>query len=279
MRYNEHVINKGNAYRAERDKGMATLIRIDKNGTKYWGESKCPKCGGTGRLECYAHVEAGICFLCDGSGIHEHRWKEYTPEYAQKLADRRVAKWRKEAPKHNEKLWKSIGLAEDGSAWLVINKYAKAIDMKPQGAHWSPMLGWFFTEEHEGTFFMTADDLGEYNTNFWWNFKADVDTLVDAKRAELAPKTESEYIGKVGEKIEVEAVFEKKFTYETNYTYYGETNYILKFKANGNTVVWKTSSWQDLEEGKTYKVKGTVKEHSEYRGDKQTVLTRCKITE
>ena len=46
---------------------------------------------------------------------------------------------------------------------------------------------------------------------------------------------------------------------------------------NGNTVVWKTTKNLDLEPDKEYVIKGTVKELSEYRGDKQTVLTRCKI--
>lgn len=271
------TISEGQESPEERGKDMATLVRIDKNGTKYWHETKCPKCGGRGHIDCYDYYADGVCFLCGGSGYHEHSWKEYTPEYAKKLADRRVAKWRKEAPKHNRKLWDSIGLAEDGSAWIAVNKFAKAVDMKPQGARWSPKLGWFFKEEHEGTFFMGADDLGEYNTNGWWGFKGEVEELIDEKRVALAPKSESEYVGEVGKKIEAEVVFEKKIVFETHYTYYGETNYILKFKANGNVLVWKTGSWQELEEGKTYKVKGTVKEQTEYKGEKQTVLTRCKL--
>lgn len=71
----------------------------------------------------------------------------------------------------------------------------------------------------------------------------------------------------------------KVHTYETHFTYYGELNFIYKFKdQNDNTIIWKTSN-KDLEEGKTYRIKGTIKEHSEYDGDKQTVLTRCKIVE
>ena len=53
--------------------------------------------------------------------------------------------------------------------------------------------------------------------------------------------------------------------------------------AAGNVYTWKTANnigyedaegvWQKPEE---FTIKGTVKEHSEYRGEKQTVLTRCK---
>ena len=41
----------------------------------------------------------------------------------------------------------------------------------------------------------------------------------------------------------------------------------------GNIFTWKTSSW--VEDGiKT--IKGTVKAHNDYKGTKQTELTRCK---
>jgi uncharacterized membrane protein len=33
-----------------------------------------------------------------------------------------------------------------------------------------------------------------------------------------------------------------------------------------------------MAKGETYNVRGTVKEHGEYEGVAQTVLTRCKIT-
>lgn len=45
----------------------------------------------------------------------------------------------------------------------------------------------------------------------------------------------------------------------------------------GNVFVWKTTS-RKLAEGKTYVVKATVKDHGEYNGTPQTILTRAKIT-
>lgn len=262
---------------------MATLIRTDRNGTKYYHETRCPKCGGSGFLS-WTDVDSGRCWLCGGSGIHEHGWKEYTPEYAKKLADRRLEKARKAAPQKNKEYREKLGLNEDGSAWLVINKYAKAKDMKPLGARWMPELGWYFKEAHDGTFFVTGDEIGAYDpNNGWWMLKPynELESIIDEKRIALLPKPESnsEYIGNVGEKLDIEAVFEREFTYETHYTYSGETVSIFKFKAGDNTLVWKTASYNRFYEGKKYRVRGTVKEHSEYRGDKQTVLTRCKIEE
>ena len=46
-------------------------------------------------------------------------------------------------------------------------------------------------------------------------------------------------------------------------------------------LVWFASSTPDnvLDDGIEYIVKGTIKKHEEYKGLKQTVLTRCKLTQ
>lgn len=59
--------------------------------------------------------------------------------------------------------------------------------------------------------------------------------------------------------------------------YYGWTN-VYKFNdAEGRRMVWFTGKDLDLEVGEAAKLKGTIKKHDEYRGTKQTVLTRCKL--
>ena len=30
---------------------------------------RCSRCGGSGRLDGYRHVQGGICFRCDGNGV------------------------------------------------------------------------------------------------------------------------------------------------------------------------------------------------------------------
>lgn len=60
-------------------------------------------------------------------------------------------------------------------------------------------------------------------------------------------------------------------------TMYG-TTYIYKIiLADGTNLIWKTSNWFCLED-KFDKVTFTVKGHNEYKGEKQTEVTRCKIT-
>lgn len=86
--------------------------------------------------------------------------------------------------------------------------------------------------------------------------------------------TESNYIGEVGEKISVNFISGREVACcETQFGLL----HIYEFKdANGNTVVWKSSSSKDIPESGT--VTGTVKSHEEYDGIKQTVILRAKIT-
>lgn len=59
--------------------------------------------------------------------------------------------------------------------------------------------------------------------------------------------------------------------------YYGLT-YLHTFVKDGYTFTWFTSKdLEELEKGDIVTLKGTIKEHKEYKGYKQTVVTRCKI--
>ena len=82
----------------------------------------------------------------------------------------------------------------------------------------------------------------------------------------------STHVGIVKDKLTVTVTVDKVFTVETQYG----NLHINKLKdSEGNTLVWKTASTR-FDIGKTLTLKGTVKAHSEFNGEKQTELTRCK---
>lgn len=85
---------------------------------------------------------------------------------------------------------------------------------------------------------------------------------------------ESDYLGSVGEKISVNFVSGREVACcETQFGLL----HIYEFKdANGDVVVWKSSSSKNIPESGV--VTGTVKAHKEYDGVKQTVILRAKIT-
>lgn len=99
---------------------------------------------------------------------------------------------------------------------------------------------------------------------------------------------ESNYVGNIGDKLSVKVVYLNTFSYDT---YFGSSHIHLFMDENGNIFKWSTgtglrftvndsrsnySQWYGLDRGATIQLSGKIKEHSEYRNQKQTVLTRCK---
>lgn len=82
----------------------------------------------------------------------------------------------------------------------------------------------------------------------------------------------NEFLGEVGGRLNnIEVVLEREqYLYANEY---GVT-YLYVFKtAEGNTITWKTSP-RPLEQGQRLLLSGRVKEHEEFRGVNQTVVTR-----
>lgn len=86
-----------------------------------------------------------------------------------------------------------------------------------------------------------------------------------------APKTSGVFLGQIGSKIEITATL--KFVGAPVYTEWGPA-YFNVFESDGSQIVWKTHG--QVDEG-TYKIKATVKEHREYKGVQQTIITRPKL--
>lgn len=95
----------------------------------------------------------------------------------------------------------------------------------------------------------------------------------------------SEYVGSVGDKITVEVTFSREVSFDTQFG----KQYIYFFKDEaGNTLAWKTSAmlWiDDLDEngnnifirkGDKIRFTASIKEHNEYKGEKQTMLQRVR---
>ena len=103
------------------------------------------------------------------------------------------------------------------------------------------------------------------------------------------------HVGQVKDKITVEVTVLNIFSYKDyKFSYYGTDHQIYSMKdAEGNIFVWKTTSWMTfmtdevdqwgdhieyvVKKGDKVEIKGTIKTHSEYNGEPQTVLNRVKV--
>lgn len=100
----------------------------------------------------------------------------------------------------------------------------------------------------------------------------------EIKRAEQKLVNEkSEYFGEVGKRYKDELVYNGSIvtSFDTMYGYM----YIYKFVLeSGNILIWKSCNFyceNDLK--KCDKITFTVKKHNDYKGTKQTEVTRCKL--
>lgn len=96
---------------------------------------------------------------------------------------------------------------------------------------------------------------------------------VEKQRQVREAEAVSEYQGEVGQRLTVEVVSVELVW--SNDSFYGMT-YLYKFvDANNNIYMWSTG--KSLADVDIKTLTGTVKSHDEYRGVKQTHLTRCKV--
>lgn len=207
----------------------ATLIKIDRNGSKHYeGLATCDRCGGkgyyalgilNGRPVLSPH-DGGVCWKCHGTGKVHSKWIERTPEYQAKLDAKRKAKWEAEQAK-------------------------------------------------------IAAERAEREARE----KAEQEAREAAIRAQ---KAISQHVGQVGGKVEIDGTYVRTGSWEQrSFNGYGtDTFYVHTFKdADGNVFTWKTQKGLGLEYGTPVNVKGTIKKHTEYKEEKQTELTRCKVEE
>lgn len=99
--------------------------------------------------------------------------------------------------------------------------------------------------------------------------------LVEAKvKAEAAPAKSNEYLGAKGEKITVTGTVT---TARVINGYYGDRVLVVVQTETGLVKTFTTAEWAwDVAVGQEVEIAGTVKDLDEFRGERQTVLTRPK---
>lgn len=221
--------------------GDRVLLKKYKNGNRLWGTvTECWKCSGTGKV-IWDYADH-VCFNCDGAGWYYEKEREYTPENLAKLE----AKLAKEAQR----------LAEEDR--------------------------------------QRAEE------------QARIEAEEEARRIAEIEANRGQFVGAVGDKIQLEVTFINDFWYEKpsfSRPWEMETIRGYVFKTDdGNTLIWKTTGslgydsivpddaktcnyidengkkhdWILPEYGDRITIKGTIKEHQEYRNVNQTILNRVK---
>lgn len=261
-----------------------------KNGKNYIQvKSTCDRCGGRGfssHPSWTYHADNGECFKCFGKGYVIEEVRTYSQkEYDAMLKTAAKAKEKKEelrlakVDSVNAETKRKLGF-EKGYVTIVLgNTFAIKDELKDAGARFNRSFGWHFIggtfERDANTSFETLDipweDVStQVNEYFLLQTEAEIQKYILDKT--FVPST-SEYQGSVGDKAEFFLTIKNVFICDGRFG----TSYIHNMEdVDGNVFVWITAS-KNLPVGNAFKMKGTIKEHKEYKGVKQTILTRCTI--
>ena len=272
-----------------------TFVSIDEEARRAKMSKPCWKCGGSGY-----YMPFGECFACGGTGKNYHTVKIYTPEEYEKYmrnaertrerkAEKREAE-RRFAEEHSEEnLKKALAEAgydpEDPQVYVIggANTFAIKDWLKENGFKFNSELNWYCMQPKEVPAPYKLAPI-PFSSCFEWNcyfkkfnLKEGVKELADAARNSLYPKSNSEWMGDIKERLRnIEVTYVSSRDIES---YYG-LSILYTFKAGENILVWFCSGKglpQDIEVGDSFLLTGTVKDHKEYNGVKQTVLTRCSV--
>ncbi len=277
----------------------ATIVKVDEENHKAYITETCERCGGSGAF-VIPGIFSGTCFKCNGAGRLAKWVKAYTPaEYdkytkAQERAkekrrekeEERIQSLKDSSEENKKELLDKFGYDIDNPIVYIIggeNTYAIKDIIKERGGHYNAAFGWFFTKKTEIPEGYTLLPIG-FDEVYNWNplsksidIKEDAKENVDKLKMSILPPSESEYIGEVKERMrDLRVTLTGARAVSSAYG----TSILFTFEYNKNILVWFTSCPPDEEDavvGKEYLLTGTVKEHKEYKGVKQTYLNRCKL--
>lgn len=159
------------------------------------------------------------------------------------------------------------------------NTYEDKEYFKLNSARYNRFWGWYFISTEPIPDDIPADVEAvrldwELVGNEDGNLKTDRE-VTEAVESLVYEEDISEYQGEVGDKVDIIVTVEKAIALDG---YYGPSTMHIMRDYDGNCYVWTTAarSWAA---GSEHHIAGTIKEFKQYKGTKQTILTRCREKE
>ena len=156
------------------------------------------------------------------------------------------------------------------------NTYEEKEYFKLNSARYSRWWGWYFIST-EPIPEDLPDDVEPIRLD--WELVGNEDGSLKPENAVIAAVESltyepdvSEYQGEVGDKVDVIVTVEKAIQLDG---FYGPSTLHSMRDYDGNCYVWTTAA-RSWEVGSEHHIAGTIKELKQYKGTKQTILTRCR---
>ena len=206
----------------------------------------------------------------------EENGKEYILVKTKSGTTRKV-RWYEEPMKKIRPLKEVLGFTKGYITIFKGDTYSLLEWFQDSTARYHKFWGWYFTSEEE----LPEIPAGITPIQLKWEDVAFVDE--DQLRPESQIKehidslmydpSPSKWQGEVGDRLEKVLTVTKAIPIEG---YYGNSTMHIFSDPEENVYVWTTAA-KTLEVGKTYAIRGTIKQLSVYKNQKQTILTRCTI--
>lgn len=270
----------------------------EKSGKMYSkARAKCDRCT---KGVYVSHVEngqivphpayGGVCLKCNGTGLITKEVRLYTEKEKaamdrakERAAERKVEERLSQAENKKKEWLRKNHFTENGVMTIYVG--ADSFDVKGQlreeGWKYSPILGWHIGEigidkyPAENLVEVSVENLAVFNLYGEGCWLSAAKNFVDQIRESRRPQPKSEWIGVEKDKIKNIPVVVKRISGCS--TQYGWTN-IITFLNGENILTWFTSTDCKFAEGESCYLSASVKSHTEYKGEKQTVITRAKLT-
>jgi len=220
----------------------------------------CTHCGGAGGADRWAHT-GWTCYQCGGSGFHGiDKFLLYTEDQLAKLnataakkAQVKAEAAAVEAAKRQAEiqLRRADFFAAYGSLLEKAEKFAERNDF----------IADVLRKAHQYNTFSESQEVALRNA-------------IERIEAEDTRKAKAQFVGVVGERREFVVEVKNVYSFQTAF---GIKNIVTFRDIDGNTLVSKGSFWS--EKGNKYTIKATVKDHTTYRDEKQTVIERLKVVD
>lgn len=272
---------------------------FEKNGKLYTrAKCKCDRCV-KGVYVCRVEngqpvphpAYSGVCLKCGGVGYLTKEIRLYTEkEYNQKEAAAARAKEKREAEAEErmkreyaskKAAWKERnGFDAEGATYIITgDSYSIKEELKEAGWKFDPVLLWHKADPagYEDRVHKFYDyEIIEYSAWGEGHYRTSAKDYIMQQLLPVEEIQDLTYLGTVGEKVKnIPATFTRKNSFCSRF---GLTN-IYEFRdGDGNYLVWFTTCGIDFEVGDLVKLTGTVKEHKDYKGIPQTIVTRCKLS-
>ena len=245
-----------------------------KDGRKYVDiREKCPRCGGSGIWSWGPY--GGTCYKCGGSGILRNTVRWYTD--AERASQDRQAVKRVENRIQRQKEREEYRSGAEFNGFtngfviaILGNTYEIKDELKEAGAKYTHGLGWHFDNLAK----VPAEYLPRCRTISWEEASVDghIKSASELEQLVTAPQSDScsSHMYTIGERVRGLLLQVTKTWEGPGYTMHTMTD------DNGNVFMWTTSS-RNLPLDAQVTMDATIKAHTEYKGVKQTVITRPSI--